>query len=267
MIFLVVFNPIIEYIKSLKEKQGYQLSTKTSAMFVNTTPFADDFNVMSRNTKEHQKLVTDVEKKLQSMGLVIKAPKCCSLSIQSGKTTNIHFYLNERTNIVTPISTVIEKPMKFLGSEVQKDNSPHAMFAVLSQKLKSKLENIDKCSLRGEYKANIYVRYALPSLRYFMSVHHIHKTHEEQLDSLARKYLKKWYNIQKNGVTDISIFHPYLLGIKAPSQIYKEAHTSTYAMMRLKGDEIVNQAIDSRLERESMWVKKSSTIVQADCIF
>ena len=99
-------------------------------MFVNTTPFADDFNVMSRNTKEHQKLVTDVEKKLQSMGLVIKAPKCRSLSMQSGKTTNIHFYLNESTNIVTPISTVIEKPMKFLGSEVQEDNSPHAMFAV-----------------------------------------------------------------------------------------------------------------------------------------
>ena len=85
------------------------------------------------------------------------------------------------------------------------------------------------CSLRGEYKANIYVRYALPSLRYFMSVHHIHKTHEDQLDNIAKKYLKKWYNIQKNGVTDtdISIFHPYMLGIKTPSQVYKEAHTGT----------------------------------------
>ena len=102
--------------------------------------------------------------------------------------------------------------------------------------------------LRGEYKSNIYVRYALPSLRYFMSVHHIHKTHEEQLDSLARKYLKKWHNIQKNGVSDISIFHPYLLGIKAPSQLYKEAHTGTYTMIRLKGDKIVNQALDSRLK-------------------
>ena len=73
-----------------------------------------------------------------------------------------------------------------------------------------------------------------------MSVHHIHKTHEDQLDSLARKYLKKWYNIQRNGVTDISIFHPYLLGIKAPSEVYKEAHSSTYSMIRLKGDKVVN---------------------------
>ena len=76
MIFLIVFNPIIEYIKSQKEKQGYQLTSKTNAMYVNTTPFADDFNVMSRNIKQHQTLVTDVEKKLQSMGLVLKAPKC-----------------------------------------------------------------------------------------------------------------------------------------------------------------------------------------------
>ena len=136
MIFLIVFNPIIEYIKTLREKQGYQLSTETNAMFVNTTPFTDDFNVMSRNIKQHQTLVTDVEKKLQSMGLVIKAPKCRSLSIQSGKTTEIKCYLKTNTNEVVPISSVIDKPKKFLGSEVQEDNSPHAMFPTLSQKLK-----------------------------------------------------------------------------------------------------------------------------------
>ena len=135
VIFLIVFNPIIEYIKSQKEKQGYQLTSKTNAMYVNTTPFADDFNVMSRNMKQHQTLVTDVEKKLQSMGLVLKAPKCRSLSIQSGKITNIQFYLKTNANSAVPISSVIEKPMKFLGSVVQEDNSPNAMFALLSQKL------------------------------------------------------------------------------------------------------------------------------------
>ena len=38
-------------------------------------------------------------------------------------------------------------------------------------------------------------------------------------------------------------------------------------MIRLKGDKVVNQALDSRLERESQWVKKSSTVVRADSIF
>ena len=141
------------------------------------------------------------------------------------------------------------------------------MFASIHLKLKTKLENINKSTLRGEYKANIYARYALPSIRYYMSVHHIHKTHEEQLDSLARKYLKMWFKIPKNGVSDVSIFHPYMLSMKTPSQLYKEAHASTYSMIRIKGDHLVNHALDSRLERESQWKKKSSTIVEADRIF
>ena len=49
--------------------------------------------------------------------------------------------------------------MKFLGSEVTDDNSPHAMSASLYSKLEIKLENIDNSTLRGEYKANIYARH------------------------------------------------------------------------------------------------------------
>ena len=67
-------------------------------MYVNTTPFADHFNIISRNIKQHQTLVTDLEKNFQSMGLILKAPKCRSLSIQSGKTTNIQFHLKNNTN-------------------------------------------------------------------------------------------------------------------------------------------------------------------------
>ena len=89
--------------------------------------------------------------------------------------------------------------MKFLGSEVTENNSPDAMFPMIFSKLETKLENINKSTLRGEHKVNIYARYALPSMPYYMSVHHIHKIHEAQLDSLARIYLKLWLNIQKNG--------------------------------------------------------------------
>ena len=263
IIFLIVFIPILEYIKQHKETQGYELKTSKSVKSVITTPFADDFNVISRNSTKHQQLVSDVERKLKSMGLVLKAPKCRSLSLTSGKATNIVFNLATATEEPLPILSILEKPMKFLGSEVTEDSSPHAMFASIYLKLKTKLENINKSTLRGEYKANIYARYALPSIRYYMSVHHIHKTHEEQLDGLARKYLKMWLKIQKNGVSDISIFHPYMLSMKTPSQLYKEAH----AMIRIKEDHLVNHALDSRLERESQWKKKSSTIVEADRIF
>ena len=83
----------------------------------------------------------------------------------------------------------------------------------------NKLENLDKCLIRGEYKVAIYSRYLLPSLRFHMSVHSIHQTHLDKLDHLARKYLKSWLKIPARGVTDLSIFHPYILGIKPPSEV------------------------------------------------
>ena len=94
---------------------------------------------------------------------------------------------------------MIDKPMKFLGSEISDNNSPHAMSASIYSKLENKLNN--------------------------------------------------------------------MLGIKNPSQLYNEAYAGAYTMIRMKGDGVVNHALDSRLERESTWKKKSSSIVEADKVF
>ena len=195
------------------------------------------------------------------MGLVIKPTKCSSLSIQSGKSSDIVFHLTEESGKIE-IGLVKNKPQKFLGSNVTSLNTPSDMFEFLLKMLEKKLQNIDKCSLRGENKLKIYSNYALISMRYHLSVHDVHKTHLEKLDSIAKKYLKKWLNIPSHGATDIAIFHPYLLSVKTPSQLYMEGHAGNYTLMRIKGDEIVNHTLDSRLERESSWTQKSSTIVQ-----
>ena len=72
LIFLIVFNPILEYIKKPKEKHGYEIATSTSVKSVNTTLFADDFNIISKNSTQHQKLVTDM-KKAKFNGISFKA--------------------------------------------------------------------------------------------------------------------------------------------------------------------------------------------------
>ena len=83
-------------------------------------------------------------------------------------------------------------------------------------------------------------------LRFYFSVHQIHKTHDQKLDALARQFLKKWLGIQKHGVTDAAIFHPYMLGLKSPSLIYKEAHAGNHAIVRTKGDIAVNHALNCK---------------------
>ena len=162
-----------------------------------TTPFADDFNLITRNKSMHQVLVTDIENKIKSMGLVLKPKKCRALSIESGKVKHIPFTLKEEDGKDFTIDSVIDKPLKFLGSVISGNNSPSAMFAEIFSKLENKLTNIDKSTLRGEYKLNIYTRYALPSMRYFLSVHQMHNTHMEKLDPLARKH----QNMARNSET------------------------------------------------------------------
>ena len=131
----MVFNPIIQYIKQHNEKLGYEIKTQnnTKSKFINTTPFADDFNISYRNKTQHQKMISDVEEKIKSMGLTIKPSKCSSLSIQSGKSSEITFYLIENNQNV-PIGLVKDKTLKFLGSNVTALNKPNDMFEFLFEK-------------------------------------------------------------------------------------------------------------------------------------
>ena len=88
--------------------------------------------------------------------------------------------------------------MKFLGSIVGSISGPNATFAEILSKLNTKLENIDRSTLRGEFKLNIYTRYALPSMCYFLSVHQINETNMTKLDSVVRKHIKQWLGVQKH---------------------------------------------------------------------
>ena len=93
-------------------------------------------------------------------------------------------------------------------------------------------------------------------MRYFMSVHQVNNPHQES-----------WLAIPARGATDSSIFHPNMLSAKTPSMIYKEATLNNYTLMRLKWDTIVNHVLDSRLEKETVWKRKKSSIVEDSSIF
>ena len=267
IIFLVVFNPLIDYIKLFKETHGYQLGNTR----IITKPFADDFEILTNNKRKHQKLQNEIQQRCQTMGLMLKPSKCRSLSITSGKPTNNTFslwdYTDNNNHQLIQLKTLEEEPLKFLGSRITFKNNASDHFQVLQELLEEKLSNLEKCSVRGEYKVKIYSRYIMPSLRFHFSVHNIHQTHLDKLDHLARRYLKTWLKFPSNGVSDISIFHPYMLGVKPPSQVYLEGHAGNYLNSRVRGDPVVQEALDVAVEREEAWIRKSSTICQCRDIF
>ena len=203
------------------------------------------------------------------MGFLFKSRKCRSLSISGGQVTDATFVLTDSklNNKEIHIENIHTKPQKFLGSLVTYSNTPKEYFEHFHKLLEIKLKNIDVSKVRGQHQLAVYKRYALPSLRFHFSIHDMHKTHLEKLDNLAKKYIKKWLHFPTHGVTDVGIFHPYLLKVKQPSQIYKEGHAGNVTLMKLKGDNTVNTCLNSKLNREAHWKKKSSTAVECNTIF
>ena len=193
---------------------------------------------------------------------------CRSLSITSGKPTSNTFTLKDPNNQnVIQLKTLEDDPFKFLGATITFKNTAGDHYDILEEMLKKKISNLDECLVRGEYKVAIYSRYLLPSLRFHLSVHSIHQSHLDKLDILAKKHLKKWLKIPSRGVTDLSIFHPYMLGVKPPSQVYLEGHAGNYLNSVVRGDPVVKEALAVAVDREEVWSRKSSTICECRDIF
>ena len=230
------------------ESSGYNLSNRK----VITKPFADDFELITANQKVHQRIQDEIQQRAATMGLVFKPAKCRSLSICGGKPKPVVFYLTDPgSGERIPLKTLEEDPFKFLGSTITFLNNPADHLEVLKEKITKKLGNLDKTLVRGEYKLAVYSRYVLPSLRYHLTVHTVHKTHLDELDLIAQRYLKKWLGIPARGATAAGVFSPYLLNVKPVSQVYLEGHLGAFVNSTLMADEDTKQALANAMERES----------------
>ena len=239
VIFLTCFNPILEYLCGLRERHGYDLNgTK-----ITTTPYADDFNLISNNKRNHQKVISQLHEYCQSMGFILKPSKCRSLSISSGAPTEIEFSLGNST-----IQSLKDHPNKFLGSQICFSGKSSETYDFIRKEISLKLQNIDNCSVRPEYKLCIYSRYLLPSIRFLLTVHTLQKSHLDALDVLTDKYVIRWLGIPSRGVNTAIVHIPQGLNIPKLSDIYWKAQSLAYTRSRLAADETVKNALDSSLE-------------------
>ncbi len=116
------------------------------------------------------------------------------------------------------------------------------------------MENINNSLIRNEYKVRVYQQYVIPALRFKLTVHELTLTNLHKLDALTDRYLKSWLAMPQSGT--LAVVHSNEgLGIKSLTHIYKESHAISHATSRLKADNKVNIALDSR---ESQWVRKGS---------
>ncbi len=79
---LVIFNPLIQFIKS-EIKFGYDLD---GTKYI-STPFADDFYLIKTNSKTHQRIINNILWHANSTKLSLKPVKCKYISVCLGKPT------------------------------------------------------------------------------------------------------------------------------------------------------------------------------------
>ena len=258
IIFLVVFNPILQYLQT-QAKYGYSLK-ENEENFI-TFPYADDFCLITRDKRTHQRIINEIVKHINSMGMKIKPSKCRSFSIKSGSPETVHFDIEGYK-----VPSIAEEEQKFLGRVLFFSGKSSECFDLLESKIREKLENLNKSAVRNEFKLEIYKIYVLPSIRFLLTVHDLPITHLKKLDAVADKYLKNWAGLPRCATTAILHFNT-ALDIKNISTLYKETHAVTHASTRLSGDSRVNLIIDNKLVRESEYTRKQSVTVQSESKF
>ena len=124
------------------------------------------------------------------------------------------------------------------------------------------MKRIDNSLVRGEHKTKILKTYVLPASRFILTVHEIPKSNLDKLDALYHRYLKKWLGIPRCATSNILHINQFT-DISTIKALYHQSHSTAHAFSRIKADNVVNVALDSKLQREQQWQRKFSIGVYA----
>ena len=136
-------NPLIEDLLRFEESDGYCLEGRS---FI-SLPFADNFNLITRDVRKHRRLMARLQNLTTSMGLKLKPRKCKSLSIKAGKSVDISFALGDSL-----IGSILHDAYhKFLGGIFTYSCTPSSVASIVEDKLRVQLRNVDDLLVRNEY--------------------------------------------------------------------------------------------------------------------
>ena len=143
----MVFNPIVQHLKSIEDKYGYNLD---GCRYI-TLPFADDFCLITTDKRHHQKIMNEIHSITKTMNLTLKPVKCKSISIRSGRPDACTFTLGDNV-----LKSLKDAPEKFLGSNISFSGKSVDTYEIVQSKLNGMINNIGSCKVRDEFKLKVY---------------------------------------------------------------------------------------------------------------
>jgi hypothetical protein len=191
----------------------------------------------------------------------LKPSQCRSYSVSSGQSKDVAFYIGD-----TRVPSIRDEDQKFLGKLLFFANKSSETFSLLETTFKEGMERIEAACVRNEYKLWMYKEYLLPSKRFLLTVHSLTATQLSKLDTLTDKFVKHWAGLPRSA-TNAVIHLKGGLDLRSVSELYTEAHATSHARTRLKGDELINHVLDTTLQREGDYLRKKCTTLEAELMF
>ena len=234
IIFLLAINPLLKAIQQ-NSSLGYQFRGKQ----VVALAFADDLTLCFRNKKTAQFQLQKINKSFATVGLTLKPTKCQSLSICSGRPSNISFKILDEE-----IGNIFHGCFKFLGAQIFSHNQRGQVTNLLKDSLQKHLKSVDELPLRGSYKIRIYSMYVTSVLRFPLMVQDVSTNGLKEIDRITTKFLRKWTKLPHSTTTGL-LLHEKGMNIQLPSDIYDQGHV---VMESNPSDDVVTEAIAEKVE-------------------
>ena len=100
-----------------------------------------------------------------------------------------------------------------------------------------------------------------------LPVHTISQSHLKKLDTFTDKFVRKKWTGLPPCATNAALHLKPGLDITSISTLYKTTMTQEYSIIRILGDETVNSALQSKLDRGKNWLRKNSFTDYAEIVF
>ena len=108
--------------------------------------------------------------------------------------------LSRRTPTVkgTPITSITEKPIKYLGKTFNRRLNDREQIAEIMSDLEGSLRKLNKCRVPGRYKAWMVQNMLIPKLMWPLTIYEVPETKVKEMQGKITAKLKKWLGLPRS---------------------------------------------------------------------
>lgn len=259
-IFLLCMNPLFERLAVAEKEKGWgfrmsgspDLARAGAHSSLFTTGFADDCALFCSDTATAQAALDMVVEFMDWSTFKLKVPKCVSFFLRPAPASTRMELADPKLTIAgesvracsgsEPLClTGSDSPLRFLGRYLFLSRASLVNYFSLAHR--DLIKRIHDLPIRGPQKARAYSIAVKWVFGWPMSLYDICSTSLEQMDRMARVYLREWCGLAKCGTGDILFLPPHMggLGVTSMVSFHQRQRASFWFHIEHSKDPVIHQ--------------------------